>query len=368
MDKTLKAEIPSFKGKKLATVTALFWGMVLAGALYRNATVARDPLIYMIPNFLLLTPFRGATAWCWKKFLRYGNQEIAPIPIPELQASNYSYENMKYITDDFKHPGIVRGLFKDTVGVKMWHKSGYLEQFIGNFSIPTIQRATYGTDQQDRVNMLFKDSWNEIVNDKNSMKYLFFPVKSRIGMNGTAEGRAQLLKDTITELTHRDLDLDRIWEGFGNEHHKTYGGAQFIAGQGQGGKTGTHWHCAPGSNWFIQVHGKKRWYMLDQEYSAYMQPKRNGLFTMWTGAGMEMTELEKYLPIKYTDIEAGDMLYNPGWEWHTIHNYDGLSIGLPIRESNATLNIRNNLHYTIYAAINGIADKFGISYALDKSY
>jgi len=364
MKKMMKQEIPPFKGKKLIQVTLSTWALIFAMAVYRNATVSKDPMIYLIPNFLIFTPFRDATAWCWKKVLVYGKEEIPLIPIKELSASNYSYENLREITDDFKHPGVVRGLFADTPGVKKWTKPGYLEQYLGNFTVPVIQRAVYGTTQTDRLNMEFRDAWNEILTDKKSLKYLFFPVKSRVAMNGTTEGRAESLGETVNKLVRQDLDLDRLWHGFGSKTHKNYGGAQLISGQG--GKTGTHWHCAPGNNWFIQVHGKKRWYMMDQEYSAYMKPKRNGMFSMWTGGGMEMAELEKYLPIKYVDIEAGDMLYNPNWEWHTIHNYEGLSIGVPLRERNMTLNLRNNLQYTGYAIINKIVDKMGFSYGLEK--
>jgi len=359
---TLKKGIPAFKGKRLIQVTLSTWALIFAMAIFRNATVSKDPMVYFIPNFLLFTPFRDATTWCWKKFLVYGKEEIPLIPIPELSASNYSYENLREITDNFKHPGIVRGLFADTVAVKKWAKPGYLEQDLGNFTIPTVRRATYGKAQTDRINMLFRDSWDEILTDKNSMKYLFFPVKSR------ADKTDELLVEAMKKLALRDLDLDRLWHGFGSETHKTYGGAQIIAGQGgnkEGGKTGTWWHCAPTNNWFVQIAGRKRWYMLDQEYSAYMQPKRNGMFNLGTSAGLELKDLEKFLPIKYTDIEAGDMLYNPNWEWHTIENYEGLSIGVPIRERNITLNFRNNLQYTGYVVINKILDKMGIRYGFD---
>jgi hypothetical protein len=55
------------------------------------------------------------------------------------------------------------------------------------------------------------------------------------------------------------------------------------------------------------------------------------------------------------------MLYNPDWEWHTIQNYEGLSIGCPIREFNATLSLRNNLHFTGIVLLNKfMKEKLGI--------
>jgi len=45
-----------------------------------------------------------------------------------------------------------------------------------------------------------------------------------------------------------------------------------------------------------------------------------------------MSEKTPFLPVEYADLNPGDMLYNPDWQWHTIRNYEGLSIGVPIRE------------------------------------
>ena len=55
-----------------------------------------------------------------------------------------------------------------------------------------------------------------------------------------------------------DLDLSRIWSGFGSKIHKTFYGSQLIIGRGSdenttGSTTGTGWHCAAGNNWFVQV-------------------------------------------------------------------------------------------------------------------
>lgn len=125
---------------------------------------------------------------------------------------------------------------------------------------------------------------------------------------------------------------------------------------------------------YFQAIGRKRWYFLDPKYSAYMHPLRGGkvidffilyslsqttfhrslfyLFlcnvlirisflrfvsfmiiqvNMMTGS-REMSQKTDYLPLQYADLNPGDMLYNPDWQWHTIQNYEGLSIGVPIRE------------------------------------
>lgn len=123
--------------------------------------------------------------------------------------------------------------------------------------------------------------------------------------------------------------------------------------------TGTGWHCAIGNNYFIQVVGKKRWYFLDQKNSAMMQPVRGGMFNINTGSDQTILN-NKHMPLLYADVLAGDMLYNPDWMWHSIQNYEGVSIGLPVRELNLSLSFRNNFQYSSIIMSNVLASKVGI--------
>lgn len=108
-----------------------------------------------------------------------------------------------------------------------------------------------------------------------------------------------------------------------------------------------------------QAIGRKRWFFLDPKYSAYMQPLRGGKVNMMTGT-LKMSELVQYLPVQIGDLNPGDLLYNPDWQWHTIQNFEGLSIGVPIREVNMSLSFQNNFQYTSIVMANKLMDKFGI--------
>ena len=66
-------------------------------------------------------------------------------------------------------------------------------------------------------------------------------------------------------------------------------------------------------------------------YSFLSNPSFAMQVNMMTGTP-KMSEKTPYLPVEYADLNPGDMLYNPDWQWHTIRNYEGLSIGVPIRE------------------------------------
>lgn len=105
--------------------------------------------------------------------------------------------------------------------------------------------------------------------------------------------------------------------------------------------------------------GTKRWYFMDPKYSSQMHPLRGGKVNMMTGTRL-MHEYQQHIPLRYADIRAGDLLYNPDWEWHTIQNYAGLSIGVPIREVNISLSLQNNLQYTGIILVNKILEKFGL--------
>jgi len=89
-----------------------------------------------------------------------------------------------------------------------------------------------------------------------------------------------------------------------------------------------------------------------------MYPLRGGKVNMMTG-NAEMSKFHDHLPLRFTDMEPGDMLYNPDWEWHTIFNYEGLSIGMPIREVNLTLSFRNNFLFSSIVTANKIAGAMG---------
>mmetsp|Transcript_2284 Transcript_2284/g.3142 ORF Transcript_2284/g.3142 Transcript_2284/m.3142 type:complete len:376 (+) Transcript_2284:111-1238(+) len=344
-----------------------FFALVVVAMWGKRTVQNGDPLIYMIPNALLYTPFRETTRFIWKVLeprSRLPEKHEHP-HIAEISREEFSMEALKECTSGFYHPCVVRGLFEGTPAMKKWGKKGYLNSHLGEFMVPYIRKADYGTRQDDRGIDKFSNIANDILTNSESKKYLFFPVKSRFQFDGAAEGTMERLIEAINKMVHDDLELsDRIWNGFATNDvtHKNFFGSQLIMGRGSNSTattTGTGWHCAPGNNWFAQVAGAKRWYFMDPKYSSYMRPLRGGLVNMMAGT-LDMGDYVDRLPLSYADIRAGDMLYNPDWYWHTIQNREGLSIGCPIREVNMTLSYQNNAQYTGIITMNKIAQKLGI--------
>ena len=118
----------------------------------------------------------------------YDKEEKGITPIPEILAANYTFEKLSEITDGLKHPAVVRGMFTNTDAVKKWSKLGYLSLYLGDYEIPVIQKGVFGTDQKDREVMTFRESYEEVLVNKTSMNYLFFPVNSRVVFNHSSVG------------------------------------------------------------------------------------------------------------------------------------------------------------------------------------
>jgi len=345
---------------------------MLAYPAYKTIVLSGDPIQYMLPNFLLLTGYRELTIQLWERF--YVQPPLKTVPhqhVPILEAKDYTWEAFREATNDWRSPAVVRGHFLDVPAIKKWGAPGYLSRSaLKDFEIPIIKAGDYGTYQNDRYVEKFGKACDEVVNsptDDPSKLYIFFPVKSRFNTAGADEGSHDALVAAVEKLTRDDLHFDsKIRQGFGAPTHKTYKGAQMIIGWGTNdtdATTGTGWHCAPGSNFFIQVVGRKRWFFLDPKLSSGLKPLRGGMVNMMTGFGPEsdFSALHTHLDLRIADLIPGDMLYNPDWQWHTIQNYEGLSIGCPIREANLTLSLRNNLLYTSAILGNKIREKFGWS-------
>jgi len=321
-------------------------------------------LAYIIPNVLLFTPYRELARSYWEKLVHVDkNVHRPPIHVPTIEAKDYTFESLRKATDNFRFPAVVRGLFNDVPGLEKWKDVNYLNSKIGHFDVPVVKKALYGTLQNDRATMPFSEAHTDIMTNEESKMYLFFPVESRTNFNGSDSGQSAKLKKAVNDLVWEDLELGtRIWNGFGTPNHQGFHGSQLIIGRGTNDSeatTGTGWHCAAGNNWFVQVVGKKRWYFIDPVNSAVLSPLRGGKVNMQTG-NRKMADLHDHIHLRYADVGAGDLLYNPDWEWHTIKNYEGLSIACPIREFNLTLSLQNNLQYTLIVLTNKLLEKFGL--------
>lgn len=236
---------------------ALIIVLVAVGLPFFKTFQATDPIEYMLPNLLLFTGHREWVKELWPKLLKFDKNVVyPPAHIPEIDAKDYTFESLKHATENFRFPAVIRGFFNNTPAQKKWTTLDYLPSRIGHFNIPVVNDAKYGVVQNNRSVRSFGEVFPEIVNDPTNRAYLFFPVQSRFNFNGSDVNSAKALAKELNDIIREDLELDRIWKGFGTPAHKTFFGSQIIIGQGSEDSdqtTGTGWHCAAGNNWFAQV-------------------------------------------------------------------------------------------------------------------
>lgn len=160
----------------LMTMMALF-------AAFMFVSRTGESLWHIIPYALLFTGFRDATNEAWRIFgtpldtTKVYQHEL----LPEMPASEYSYEKLRVLTKDFTSPAVVRGLFADAPALEKWTQPGYLSGVLGDFEIPIIHDSTYGTAQLNRTFEKMGPYLEDVITGKmEKAPYLFFPMKSRI--------------------------------------------------------------------------------------------------------------------------------------------------------------------------------------------
>ena len=250
----------------------------------------------------------------------------------KIKQIGFSFDTLKEITNGFRNPAVIKGLFSGTIAIDRWKSSQYLIDKIGHYKIDVVKNATINSNdgtQSIRETLSLRDTINEIYGNNESKMYAFFPIKSRTNVQSSeVKLAAEDLQNQIDLLVHDDLELDsKIWKGFGTNKktHSTFEGSQMIFGQGfndTSKTTGTGWHCAIGNNYFVKVIGRKRWFFINPNFTKHLNPGRIGQVSFLVRR-KNMHLISQHLPLEYTDLEAGDMLYNPDFYWHTIQNYKG---------------------------------------------
>ena len=108
---------------------------------------------------------------------------------------------------------------------------------------------------------------------------------------------------------------------------------------------GITYHCANYNNFFLMMHGRKKWWFVHPAHSFFMYPqfldvmRSSASRVSWKALHAENSSalIAKYFPLfryvpKYQFVmERGDVLFNPSWNWHMVENLDDESIGVATR-------------------------------------
>ena len=122
---------------------------------------------------------------------------------------------------------------------------------------------------------------------------------------------------------------------------KTY--QVFIGGKG----TKTTLHCAGEHNLFTQVHGRKHWFFIEPQADVWLNPPVTRAPYFHSMFNPEEPDHVAYPGMATTQIwectlEPGDVLFNPPFWWHQVHNLTA-SIGVGFRWFDLVDNLSSNL-------------------------
>ena len=221
--------------------------------------LAGDNLAVMYPNWLLFfhediisREFVRST-WLNGEYTRVDTRIVyEPSRIPEIAAADYSFDALRKATENFHRPAVVKGLFKGTAALEKWQEKGYLSKRLGEAPITVIHKAFFASHQSNKSELPVGPALDAVLDDEESLDYLFFP-----GLGSRLKSENNELIDNVGNTVREDLELDRIFPGFGTKSHKSFVGSQLIIGRGREidseEATGTGWHCAIANNYFIQV-------------------------------------------------------------------------------------------------------------------
>eukprot|EP00549_Striatella_unipunctata_P015312 CAMPEP_0118680262 /NCGR_PEP_ID=MMETSP0800-20121206/4259_1 /TAXON_ID=210618 ORGANISM="Striatella unipunctata, Strain CCMP2910" /NCGR_SAMPLE_ID=MMETSP0800 /ASSEMBLY_ACC=CAM_ASM_000638 /LENGTH=389 /DNA_ID=CAMNT_0006576375 /DNA_START=97 /DNA_END=1266 /DNA_ORIENTATION=+ len=309
---------------------------------------AGHPMSFIYPNYVLFFPGNNRfLSQHWPTIVENSTQKFTPEPIPEIPLEEFSEEKLKEATQNYFRPVVMRGMFSGTPAQKNWVKPGYLSSKIGPHKVRAIHLKPFPSPQNNRTVMPIADAMHEILTDPESYLYLFFPV---LGTNTAKDVEVPELKVIIDKIVLEDLELEkRIKPGYATKSDRTWKGANLLMGNGKSEKgktTGTAWHNAIGSNYFIQVVGRKRWYFLDPKWGPNLHMVRGSPVNFMTGS-YDSVNFQDYLPTRFVDLNPGDAIYVPDWQWHSVSNYEGLSIGVATRNFKFLKARRNSALYTM---------------------
>ena len=286
--------------------------------------------------------------------------KIPATPVKIIEAKDYSLRALEVLSNSWTQPVIVRGLFNEAPALKKWTNPDYLiSRTFGKSTVSVIHNGTIakhydmvcGTPSDAETFSEYKEFDRTIRNIANgSIETIVFPPASR-----SKRIREREVEEKWNEMVKEDIDLSKIGSMFDQQARSTILTQMFLGGgvspdsAEKAPVIGTGWHGDICNNFVVQISGVKKWVMIDPKYSKYLRPVMRAGKTAIVGAHLSIeTDTLPYLPHHEFLLYPGDMLYNPEWYWHSIHNLpEGpYAFGLVSRQCHLVRNFRQSFLFT----------------------
>jgi len=240
------------------------------------------------------------------------------LPVPEIDVSELNPELFQYLTKNKTQPLVIRGLVNGTKAVKLWNSDYFVKNY-GDAKILSINKPK---------------GFNAYTSFNQSILSGIMTIGQTIGLmktNGHYINNVTQIFQEFPELVD-DLDLDKIKKIDDAIDSKNWLKINMFMGPKD---TGSSLHCAVGGNFFFNIHGKKKWILIDPKYSYALKSTPSNSFSfVISGLDIENsggTSLQ-LIPKHEIILEPGDVLYNPPWWWHYVKNIEEFNIGCAIRD------------------------------------
>lgn len=244
-----------------------------------------------------------------------------PLPLPELNASEFNKEIFRPWKKKINTPLVIRGFLKDAPIRDLFS----IENLTSTYGEKEIKCTTDVKDEgETRAGQNLQTVSAKLKDFILSEKYLNYYINNFYG----------ILSDEDFLKLCKGKEIDDI-QGKGNIF------TQWFISRNQ--STGSTLHCASADNMFLNIKGRKEWHFIHPSYSPIMQAtlSKYGIFAV-----SEMKEsisgdfykniiksypYMKSVPIYKVVLEEGDLLFNPPWWWHTVRNKEDFTVGCATR-------------------------------------
>lgn len=223
--------------------------------------------------------------------------------------------SLEEFIEEYLKPGrpvVLSGVAREWTAVKKWTPK-FFEENYGDAPVQLINAAKQDLEDKNYKPTGHVTTVGQVVRD--------------IESGGGAYPRFVPLLHQFPELME-DFDKDYLTSFRGPMARDMM--FQFFMG---GAGTNTALHCAIANNLFVEVYGRKRWYIFEPDYSPIFRPPmlRSTYFISPIDASKpESTGIMKYVKGYHTVLEPGDVLYNPPFYWHQVENLTA-TIGVGVR-------------------------------------
>lgn len=261
---------------------------------------------------------------------------IEPYQLPSVDISQLTPNLFLKLTNNFTTPCVIRRFLSNTPAVNKWNLDFFQKNF-GEIYLPIINDGSI-------------DKHKDYINNRGET--VVEHIKLFDFIKNIKNGIPNYLNNVSGIFGHYpdlldDMNLEKIYDYTGidvkNSNDITH---MFIGGKG----TGTSLHCAISGNFFYNIYGNKKWYLINPIYTRYLSPRlsRTGLFAVSTYDICNANSNDYILKIPRYEVvlNSGDLLFNPPWWWHAVSNISDYTIGCANRFRDLKTALYNNSLYT----------------------